>query len=45
MRFLLDENLKKTLSLRWPDISRLITTHDLVQIHPSHIETMDFPSV
>ncbi len=41
-------NLRKqemldTLALRWPDITRLIANHDLVQIHPSHTETMDFP--
>ncbi|MCC5849729.1 MAG: DUF5615 family PIN-like protein [Verrucomicrobia bacterium] len=37
--------LIETLSVRWADITRLIAIHDLVQVHPTHIETMDFPAV
>jgi predicted nuclease of predicted toxin-antitoxin system len=37
------QQLVDTLVQRWPDISRLIADHDMVQVHPSHNETMDFP--
>lgn len=37
------QDLIETLVRRWPDITRLIANHDLVQAHPSNIETMDFP--
>jgi len=37
------QQLIETLAQRWPDITRLIALHDLVQVHPSHTETMDFP--
>ncbi len=37
------QKLIETLAQRWSDIERLIALHDLVQVHPSHIETMDFP--
>jgi len=38
------QELIETLSQRWSDITRLIALHDLVQVHPSHMETMDFPA-
>lgn len=37
------QDLIETLVRRWHDITRLIANHDLVQVHPSIIETMDFP--